>query len=98
MGLLQNPTSVLILHPFSRWPADCCSSHVSAFSIYKDGTMTLAAIDRPTEFLRALPGDDVRQLLWRFAGRYDLQMLVQSVRAVARGPVSRLVAQGARNT
>ena len=60
--------------------------------------MTLAAIDRPTEFLRALPGDDVRQILWRFADRYDLQMLVQSVRAVARGPVARLVAQGARNT
>ncbi len=37
------------------------------------------------ETLRTLPGDDVRQILWRFADRYDLQMLVQSVRAVARG-------------
>ena len=36
--------------------------------------------------------------MWRFADRYDLQMLVQSVRAVARGPVARLVAQGGRNT
>ena len=60
--------------------------------------MTLAAIEHPTDYLRALPGDDVRQLLWRFADRYDLQMLVQSVRAVARGPVARLVASGARNT
>jgi alkylation response protein AidB-like acyl-CoA dehydrogenase len=60
--------------------------------------MTLAALEHPTEYLRALPGDDVRQILWRFADRYDLQMLVQSVRAVARGPVARLVAQGARNT
>ncbi len=60
--------------------------------------MTLAAIDPSTEYLRALPGDDVRQILWRFADRYDLQMLVQSVRAVARGPVARLVAAGARNT
>ncbi|HTS61022.1 MAG TPA: acyl-CoA dehydrogenase family protein [Candidatus Acidoferrales bacterium] len=60
--------------------------------------MTLAATERTTEYLRALPGDDVRQILWRFADRYDLQMLVQSVRAVARGPVARLVAQGARNT
>jgi alkylation response protein AidB-like acyl-CoA dehydrogenase len=60
--------------------------------------MTLAATERPTDFLRALPGDDVRQILWRYADRYDLQMLVQSVRAVARGPVARLVAQGARNT
>src|SRR5664280_2833667 len=60
--------------------------------------MTLAAIEHRTDYLRALPGDDVRQLLWRFADRYDLQMLVQSVRAVARGPVARLVASGARNT
>src|SRR3974377_127077 len=50
------------------------------------------------DYLQALPGDDVRQILWRFADRYDLHMLVQSVRAVARGPVARLVAQGARNT
>jgi alkylation response protein AidB-like acyl-CoA dehydrogenase len=47
--------------------------------------------------LRTLPGDDVRQILWRFADRYDLQMLVQSARGVARGPVARLVAAGARN-
>ena len=50
------------------------------------------------ETLRTLPGDDVRQILWRFAGRYDLQMLVQSARSVARGPVARLVAEGARNS
>src|SRR3974377_576200 len=50
------------------------------------------------DYLQALPGDDVRQILWRFAERVDLQMLVQSVRAVARGPVARAVAQGARNT
>src|SRR5512133_3292419 len=50
------------------------------------------------ETLRALPGDDVRQILWRLADRYDLQMLVQSARSVARGPVAKLVAQGARNT
>src|SRR5271169_5868191 len=62
------------------------------------GKMTLAALETKTEYLHALPGDDVRQILWRFADRYDLQMLVQSVRAVARGPVARLVAGGARNT
>jgi alkylation response protein AidB-like acyl-CoA dehydrogenase len=44
------------------------------------------------------PGDDVRQILWRYADRYDLQMLVQSVRAVARGPIARLLAPGGRNT
>ncbi len=60
--------------------------------------MTTTAAESQTEYLRALPGDDVRQILWRFADRYDLQMLVQSVRAVARGPVARLVAAGARNT
>ncbi len=50
------------------------------------------------ETLRTLPGDDARQLMWRFADRYDLQMLIQSVRGVARGPVARLVAQGGRST
>jgi alkylation response protein AidB-like acyl-CoA dehydrogenase len=50
------------------------------------------------ETLRTLPGDDVRQIMWRFADRFDLQMLVQSARAVARGPVARLVAAGGRNT
>jgi alkylation response protein AidB-like acyl-CoA dehydrogenase len=53
---------------------------------------------RISDTLRTLPGDDIRQILWRFADRFDLQMLVQSARAVARGPVARLVADGARNT
>ncbi len=52
----------------------------------------------PREHLLTLPGDDVRQVMWRFADRYDLQMLVQSTRAVARGPVARLVAEGGRHT
>ncbi len=30
------------------------------------------------ELLRTLPSDAARQMQWRFAGRYDLQMLVQS--------------------
>jgi alkylation response protein AidB-like acyl-CoA dehydrogenase len=47
--------------------------------------------------LQALPGDDVRQILWRFADRYELHMLVQSARGVARGPVARVVADGGRN-
>jgi alkylation response protein AidB-like acyl-CoA dehydrogenase len=54
--------------------------------------------ERNLETLRALPADDLRQIQWRFADRYDLQMLVQSTRAVARGPVAHLVAEGARNT
>jgi alkylation response protein AidB-like acyl-CoA dehydrogenase len=48
--------------------------------------------------LQTLPGDDVRQIMWRFADRYDLSMLAHSARAVARGPVARLVAEGARNS
>jgi len=48
--------------------------------------------------LQTLPGDEVRQIMWRFADRYDLQMVVQSARSVARGPVARLVADGERNT
>jgi alkylation response protein AidB-like acyl-CoA dehydrogenase len=48
--------------------------------------------------LRTLPDDDVRAILWRYADRFDLQMLVQSARGVARGPVARLVAGGGRNS
>jgi len=51
-----------------------------------------------TKTMLTLPGDAVRQILWRFADRYDLQMLAQSARAVARGTVARLVAAGERNT
>ena len=53
-------------------------------------------LSRPT--LQTLPGDDVRQIMWRFSDRYDIQMLVQSARGVARGIVAQLVAQGARNS
>lgn len=53
---------------------------------------------RGRETLRTLPGDEARQVMWRFADRFDVQMLVQSVRALARGPVARLVAQGGRNS
>ncbi len=49
------------------------------------------------EMMSTLPGDDVRQIMWRFSERYDLQMVVQSARSVARGVVARLVADGARN-
>jgi len=45
-----------------------------------------------------LPGDPVRQMQWRFADRYDLQMLVQSARGVARGTVAHMVAAGERNS
>src|SRR5947209_7419450 len=45
-----------------------------------------------------LPSDAVRAIQWRFADRFDLQMLVQSARGVARGTVARLVAAGERNT
>ena len=54
------------------------------------------AISHPT--LQTLPGDGVRQTLWGFDERYDLAMLVQSTRSVARGPIARMVAEGARNS
>jgi alkylation response protein AidB-like acyl-CoA dehydrogenase len=47
--------------------------------------------------LPTLPTDDIRQIMWRFSDRYDLQMAVQSARQVARGVVARLVAEGERN-
>jgi len=56
-------------------------------------------IDSPARSgLQTLPGDDIRQILWRFSDRYDLAMLVQSARGVARGPVAQLVAEGGRNS
>ena len=53
---------------------------------------------RSKQLMNTLPGDDVRQIMWRFSDRYDLQMIVQSTREVARGVVANLVATGARNT
>lgn len=76
------------VHPFIPWHPNC-----SAIKI-----MTTSAVTPKKAALRTLPGDDVRQVMWRFAGRYELQMLVQASRAAARGPVARLVAEGARNT
>ena len=58
------------------------------------GTITAPAVKR----MLTLPGDAVRQIQWRFSGRFDLQMLVQSARGVARGAVARMVAGGERNT
>jgi alkylation response protein AidB-like acyl-CoA dehydrogenase len=45
-----------------------------------------------------LPGDEVRQIMWRYAERYDIQMAVMGARSVARGLIARLVADGERNT
>jgi alkylation response protein AidB-like acyl-CoA dehydrogenase len=59
--------------------------------------MGTVALHETTSML-TLPGDAVRQIQWRFADRFDLQMLVQSARDVARGTVARLVAAGERNT
>lgn len=50
------------------------------------------------ELMSTLPGDDVRQIMWRFTDRYELQMVIQSARSLARGVVARLVAEGARNS
>ena len=60
----------------------------------------MASIVTPikADLLQTLPSDAARHVQWRLADRYDLQMLVQSARAVARGPVARLVANGGRNS
>ncbi|HUA98814.1 MAG TPA: acyl-CoA dehydrogenase family protein [Terracidiphilus sp.] len=59
--------------------------------------MGTAVVSEPKAML-TLPGDAVRAIQWRFADRFDLQMLLQSARGVARGTVARLVAAGERNT
>jgi len=108
--LLQYPTIALIFQafrpgmatayriPFGEFTPGICANSPRRRTKKEGHPMTLAATEKQTDYLRALPGDDARQILWRFADRFDLQMLVQSVRAVARGPVARLVAAGARNT
>ena len=48
--------------------------------------------------MQTLPGDDVRQIMWGYADRFDVQMAVQSARSVARGLIARLVADGGRNS
>ncbi len=59
--------------------------------------MSQTSVDRAST-LPTLPGDDIRQIMWGFSDRFDLQMAAQNARAVARGPVARLVAEGARNS
>ena len=56
------------------------------------------AVKAPSNTLRTLPTDEVRQIMWRLTDRYAHQMVVQAARSVARGPVARLVAKGARST
>src|SRR5512132_1192001 len=81
-----------------RAPAGCYFSPPAELP-QKERSMAVPADQvAAAETLRTLPGDDVRQILWRLTERYDLQMLVQSVRQVARGPVARMVAEGARNS
>ncbi|HEX9046595.1 MAG TPA: acyl-CoA dehydrogenase family protein, partial [Verrucomicrobiae bacterium] len=60
--------------------------------------MNATVEEKSPALLTTLPSDDVRQLMWRFADRYELHMLVQAARGVARGPVARLVAAGGRNS
>ena len=48
--------------------------------------------------MKMLPGDEVRQIMWRFADRYDIQMAIAGARGVARGLVAKLVADGQRKT
>ena len=52
--------------------------------------------ERPA--MKMLPGDEVRQIMWRYADRFDIQMAVQAARQAARGKVASLVACGERAT
>ncbi len=50
------------------------------------------------KLMSTLPGDDIRQIMWRYSDRFELQMVVQSSRQVARSVVARCVADGVRNS
>ena len=84
-------------HPF-RLSKSAGVSMAAKPSATESRFMETTNLNKPLSRLDTLPGDDVRQLMWRFADRYDLAMMVQSCRAVARGPVARAVANGERNT
>ena len=53
-------------------------------------------VERPV--MKMLPGDEVRQIMWRYAERYDIQMAVAGARQTARSVVAQLVANGQRFT
>ena len=53
-------------------------------------------VERPT--MKMLPGDEVRQIMWRYSERYDIQMAVAGARQTARSVVAQLVANGQRFT
>ncbi len=56
------------------------------------------SIEETRKTMSMLPGDEVRQIMWRYTDRYDIQMAVMGSRSVARGLIARLVADGERNT
>jgi len=60
--------------------------------------MEVAAPGRIIKHLPTLPGDDARRIMWGFADRHDLQLLVRYARSLACGPAARLVALGARDS
>ena len=49
---------------------------------------TTSADDQQRALMQTLPGDDIRQIMWGYADRFDVQMAVQSARSVARGLVA----------
>ncbi len=55
-------------------------------------------MNKAQQTMKMLPGDEIRQIMWRYADRYDIQMAVMGARSVARGLVARLVADGERAT
>src|ERR1700738_3618605 len=88
----------------SRGPSgrEGCESHAVLHAIKQNltaGGLPMATVSLSGQKkMLTLPADSVRAIQWRFSDRFDLQMLVQSARGVARGIVARLVAAGERNT
>src|ERR1035437_5083174 len=76
----------------------CRCRQLRQCSVLREDQKMATATATQAKTMHTLPGDAVRQIQWRFSDRFDLQMLVQSARAVARGTVARMVAAGERNT
>lgn len=47
-------------------------------------------LDNNKYHLKVLPNNEIRQIMWRYSDNFELQMLVESTRSVARNSISKL--------
>ena len=84
-GAVSTGDKEVVALPRKRWLGACPEGIFLAAArtfIKRERMMNIdASPSEPRALLQTLPGDDVRQIMWRFADRFDYQMVVQSARA-----------------